>query len=178
MSWFVPLYYFCSFAGLVMVVGGIWLVYKEKIVIDRESKQVTEIETPIGKFKTNLPALVLFALGFVPLIFPIVKSVGYSNQLSIRGAISSDAHPVTIYAVVRTDSLQGNGEYNLQVPAPFGKAEDYRVVYVAGGTLSDNRVDTASQKSGVVKMPDQVIALRTPEYVPDLENVPDEREFK
>ncbi len=173
--WFVPLYYLCSLSGLVMVVGGIWLVYKEKIVIDRESKTVTEIETPIGKFKTNLPALVLFALGFVPLIFPIVKSVGYSNQMSIRGNVTSEAHPVTIYAVVRTDALQQNGEYSLEVPAPFGKVEDYRVVYVAGGMVLEERVDAENLKSGVVKMQSKVLtAPGTTQYVADVQDTPDE----
>ncbi|MEA2599876.1 MAG: hypothetical protein QOF89_868 [Acidobacteriota bacterium] len=37
----LPLYYLSSFAGLIMVVGGIWLIYKEKIYIDSESKQVS-----------------------------------------------------------------------------------------------------------------------------------------
>ncbi len=44
----IPLYYLSSFAGLVMVVGGIWLIYKQKICIDSESKQVTEIyQSPV-----------------------------------------------------------------------------------------------------------------------------------
>ncbi len=176
MSWFVPLYYFCSLAGLIMVAGGIWLVYKEKIFIDRESKQVTEIETPIGTFKTNIPALVLFALGFVPLIYPIVKSVGYSTQMSIRGKVSSDAHPVTIYAVVRKDALMGNGEYNLQVPAPFGKAGDYRIMYVVpGGTISEDLVDPSKQQSGVVTMQDTLLLVGgAKQYVPDVEAAPDD----
>ena len=34
----------------------IWLIYKEKIFIDRETKQITEIEIPGGwKFRTNIP---------------------------------------------------------------------------------------------------------------------------
>lgn len=177
MTYFVPLYYFCSFAGLVMVVGGIWLVYKEKIVIDRESKRVTEIVTPLGKFKTNFPALVLFALGFVPLIYPIYQSVGYSTQVSIRGDVTSDAHPVTIYAVVRKDLLHRDGQYSLQIPAPFGKAGDYRVVYLAGDrVMGEKLLDSSDQKSGVVTMQEQVLSLPgVKQYVPDLiEDVPDD----
>ncbi len=177
--WFVPLYYFCSFAGLAMVVGGIWLIYKQKIVIDRETKQVTEIETPVGKFKTNVPALVLFALGFVPLIYPIFRSVGYSQQVSIRGEVSSQTYPVTIYAVVRTDSIQHKGEYRLQVPAPFGAVQDYRIVYVAGEIISDNNVDPAKQESGVITMTPQVLSpgaaeAATPQFEQDLPPVPDD----
>src|SRR5215813_1014704 len=83
----VPLLYLCSLAGFSMVVGGIWLIYKEKIYIDRESKQVTEVKTPLGSFKTNIPALVLFALGFVPLIYPIVKSTELASEVKIIGKI-------------------------------------------------------------------------------------------
>ncbi len=177
MTWIIPLYYFCSFAGLVMVVGGIWLVYKEKIVIDRESKQVTEIETPLGKFKTNLPALVLFALGFVPLIFPIVRSVGYSTEMRIQGRVTSGAHPVTIYAVVTKDILQGDGVYNLRVPAPFGRAGDYRVMYVvAGETNSEDLVDASMQREGTVTMHDTLLKLGgAKEYAPaEVEALPDD----
>jgi hypothetical protein len=81
---FTPLYYLSSFAGLVMVAGGIWLLYKQKIYIDSESKQVIEVELPIGKFKTNLPVLVLFALGFVPLIYPLVLCHNMFPLLSIN----------------------------------------------------------------------------------------------
>jgi hypothetical protein len=177
MTWIVPLYYFCSFAGLVMVVGGIWLVYKEKIVIDRESKQVTEIETPFGKFRTNLPALVLFALGFVPLIFPIVRSVGYSTEMRIQGRITSGAHPVSIYAVVTKDVLQGDGVYNLHVPAPFGRAADYSIMYVVGGEAqSEDIVDPSTQQSGIVTMRDTSLAIgAAKQYVPgEVASIPDE----
>ncbi len=177
MTWIIPLYYFCSFAGLVMVVGGIWLVYKEKIVIDRESKQVTEIETPLGKFKTNLPALVLFALGFVPLIFPIVRSVGYSTEMRIQCRVTSGAHPVTIYAVVTKDVLQGDGVYNLHVPAPFGRPADYRVMYVVSGeTNSEDLVDASTQQNGTVTMHDTSLKLGgAKEYAPgEVETLPDD----
>jgi hypothetical protein len=174
-SWFVPLYYFSSLAGFVMVVGGIWLIYRQKIVIDRETKEVTEIETPLGKFKTNVPALALFALGFVPLIYPIVKSLGYSQKVSIRGEVSSDKYPVVIYAVVRTDSIQHKGEYRLDVPAPFGAMEDYRILYIAGEVISDNHVDPANQQSGgVIKIPPAELKAGSDQFEGDLPPVPDE----
>jgi hypothetical protein len=57
----IALYYMCSTAGLVMIGGGIWLNYKQKIYIDREWKRPVEINTPRGNFKSNYPALVVFA---------------------------------------------------------------------------------------------------------------------
>ena len=67
----IGLYYLSAGAGLYMVVGGIWLIYTEKIYIDRESKQPIEIQSPLGSFKSNYPALTLFALGFFPLVHPL-----------------------------------------------------------------------------------------------------------
>jgi hypothetical protein len=93
----IPLYYLSSLAGLIMVAGGIWLLYKQKIYIDKESNQVTEIETPLGKFKTNVPALVLFALGFVPLIYPIVQSSGFAEEVRIMGNVKAGTFPVQVY---------------------------------------------------------------------------------
>ena len=59
----IALYYVVAVAGFVMVVGGMWLIAKQKIYIDRESKQPVEIKLPLGvSVKSNYPALALFAL--------------------------------------------------------------------------------------------------------------------
>jgi len=34
---YMVLYYICEGAGLLMVVGGIWLIYKEKIFLDSQT---------------------------------------------------------------------------------------------------------------------------------------------
>ena len=70
----VPLLFMIVFAGFVMVAGGMWLLYKQKIVIDKESNQPIEISLPGDlKFKSNYPALALFVLGFFPLVYPLSK---------------------------------------------------------------------------------------------------------
>jgi len=144
----VPLLYLSAAAGLVMVVGGIWLIYKEKIYIDRETKQVTEVETPFGKFKTNVPALVLFVLGFVPLIYPIAKSVQFFKQVQIEGAVKADKFPVTVYAIIKLDTLQKDGHFVLPVPQ-LQDVPDYRILYLVNGTISDETtVDVRKVKDG------------------------------
>lgn len=172
---FVALYYLCSIAGFVMVVGGIWLVYKQKIYIDRESKQVTEIETPIGKFKTNLPALVLFALGFVPLIYPIVESRRFAEQVRIRGSVKSDVHPVFVYAATRSDALREDREFKFSVPRVRAVGEDYKVIYVAGETVVDDQVDLAESASGEIVLEPMVITdSGVTEFEGHIEAVPEE----
>jgi hypothetical protein len=152
----IPLYYLCSIAGFIMVVGGIWLIYKQKIYIDRESKQVTEIETPIGKFKTNIPALVLFALGFVPLIYPIVKMSEFTKEITkevkIVGNVKSSVHPVQVYAVLQMDSLIQDRDFSLWVPSSFS---EYRIIYITGNSVSEDLVDLQKKKSGEIRLNDK-----------------------
>ncbi|MBI3803978.1 MAG: hypothetical protein HY282_09490 [Nitrospirae bacterium] len=148
----LPLYYLSSFAGLIMVAGGIWLIYKQKIYIDRESKQVTEIETPIGKFKTNVPALVLFALGFVPLIYPIVKSAGFTEEVRIQGNVKASTFPVQVYAVIKSDSLLENRDFSLEVPVVENGA-DYKILYIAGSLVLEDQADLRKTQDGELKLP-------------------------
>lgn len=138
----------CSFAGLVMVVGGIWLIYKEKIYIDKETNQVTELETPLGKFKTNVPALVLFALGFVPLIYPIVKLSELLPEVTIEGAVQSNTYPVQIYAVVKTESLLGPRSFRINVPR-VGESGDYKILYIVPGVVSEDTAPVDKAKNSI-----------------------------
>ena len=158
---FTPLYYLSSFAGLVMVVGGIWLLYKQKIYIDSESKQVIEVELPIGKFKTNLPVLVLFALGFVPLIYPLAQCRDMFPLLSLKGSVEGDAFPVQVYAVVRKDFLNGPGDFSLKVPQLANLNQDYKIIYVVPGQPPmDYLPDFQEAKDGVLRLPRLVSSLQ------------------
>lgn len=118
-----------------MIAGGIWLIYKEKIFIDRETGKVMEIKTPVGKFKTNVPALVLFALGFFPLIMPMfLLSKLYDpalavRQISVAGMIEGNVYPVTVFAVMKTYELPQSGPYRFQFPVLPNY--DYQLYYMA-----------------------------------------------
>ncbi len=171
----IPLYYLSSFAGLVMVVGGIWLLYKQKIYIDRESKQVTEIETPIGKFKTNIPALILFALGFVPLIYPIIKSAENTQQINIRGKVKANEYPVQIYAVIKSESILENRAFSLQVPVFKDITGEYKVLYLVGNMIFEDLADLRNQKNGEIVLPGKEIQSSvTAKFKTNLQSVPDE----
>lgn len=155
----IPLYYLSSLAGLIMVAGGIWLIYKEKIYIDRESKEVTEIETPLGKFKTNVPALVLFALGFVPLIYPIIKSAGFAQEVRIEGNVKASTFPVQVYAVVKSDSLLENRDFSLEVPVAENNGGEYKILYIAGSLVLEERADLRKKQDGEIKLPDKELLV-------------------
>ena len=113
MDWkILVLYWLCSITGLIMMAGGVWLIYKEKIYIDRETNQVTEVELPwLGKLRTNAPALVLFLFGLVALIYPIYESKVVTEPtklVAIKGSVRSGTFPVYVYAVSNMDALQAS----------------------------------------------------------------------
>lgn len=123
-SWIIiPLYYFCSVAGLVMVVGGIWLIYKEKIFIDRETKQITEIEIPGGwKFRTNIPAMVLFVLGFFPLGYPLYELHGIVEKPDVEeigGTIDPPQRGVKVILAVKEFYPDLTGKFWFNVEKTF-----------------------------------------------------------
>jgi hypothetical protein len=142
----VPLYYISAIAGFVMVAGGMWLIYKEKIYIDRESKTITEVKTPLGTFKTNIPALVLFVLGFVPLFYPIVKSAESTPEIPLEGNVTSGDNPVVVYAAITSDYLDKGGAFTLKVPFFGDDSKEYKIIYNVVGT-SLFKADTVSLTS-------------------------------
>ena len=173
-NFIIPLYYLCSIARFIMVVGGIWLIYKQKIYIDKESQQVTEIETPIGKFKTNFPALVLFALGFIPLIYPIFELNGMRKEIKIAGNVESTIHPVQVYAVLETETLIQDRDFSLWVPS---SSKEYKILYVAKNIVLEDIANPGNKKGEVIKLlAKKIISDSTQSFEPNVSSVP--QEFK
>lgn len=150
-----------------MVVGGMWLIWKEKIYIDRETKQPIEIELPIvGKLKTNIPALVLFVIGFVLCIYPMLKNPP-PPELQLKGEVENDKdYPFEVYAAISTDNVKNRREITLSVPPLVGNHEDYKLLYVT----EDNRVfeETVPTKnqSGVIQLRTKAIPQKQVTYEP------------
>src|SRR5215831_5729383 len=136
-----PLYYISAIAGFVMVVGGMWLIYKEKIYIDRESNTVTEVKTPIGTFKTNIPALLLFLMGLGLMFYPIFESAKQMATVKVAGEFTPQNYPqnkssIDIYVVVRSDKVTNPGKFNFPVPF-LGSDYSYKVLYVVGSVVQE-----------------------------------------
>lgn len=164
------LYYVCATAGFVMVAGGIFMLYKQKIYIDRESQQITEIEAPLlGKFRTNVPALVLFVLGFVPLIYPLWLLRQLANQVEIVGTVKSTSYPVYVYAVTGVDTVRGERQFGLTMPL---SAKEYRILYMAGNAVVEDRASQRDIKRGQLVLPAKEIQVTAPRFEPDLAPVP------
>ena len=126
------MYAACSLAGLVMVVGGIWLIAKQKIYIDRETMQPITVEIPFGvRFKANSPALAFFVIGFVPLLFPVWKlnpqhyrHVEQANLISANPSpLSQEVDPsnrdMDVYVAVASHEHLDPGQEMLRLPVSF-----------------------------------------------------------
>jgi hypothetical protein len=150
MDYRILLLFMTEIAGLVMVVGGMWLIYKEKIYIDKESNQPVEIKLPGNfSFKSNYPALALFVLGFVPLIYPLQefsKLTEYPRvvRVKLKGVPDTNAYPALVYASIAPSAVTQKGD-SFSVPVPFiGKGdEEYKVLLVANDHVLDT--ETATQ---------------------------------
>jgi len=172
MDQYTPLYYLSAAGGLTMIVGGIWLIAKQKIYIDRETKQPTEIEIPIfGKLKTNTPALILFFLGLAGLWYPINALKSATKFLTVEGNVKFPKYPVTVYAVVQEATLQNDGSYNVTVPDLNEKNYTPVLVFLGGRYpfVRDSPVRKADQKNGIIPL--NMVIEGNPEgptYEPDI----------
>lgn len=172
----VYLLYLCSATGLIMVVGGIFLIYKEKIYIDSQTKKVTEFDTPIGKFKTNAPALALFVIGFIPLIYPVYEATKLKNNITLKGEVSGNEYPIQVYVILKSQSLNNSGKYVFTVPANSDNGH-YKLLYMAGDTVSEDVVDLGDVTNGMVNVKDRKLhnPVVSASYVSSgINEVPDE----
>jgi hypothetical protein len=164
------LYFLTALSGVAMVVGGMWLIYKQKIYIDRESNQPIEVTIPGGlTFKSNYPALALFALGFFPLIYPIhelsqLSDYPYVIRVKLKGAPTTNVYPALVYAASANASVAQNGD-SFSVKVPFiGKGDqEYKVLLIANDHVLD--MQTVSRSGdGDITVNFRSTIMAPPEY--------------
>jgi hypothetical protein len=141
-----PLFLLCSLAGVLLVAGSLYLVWKG--IIDFKSGQgVTEMEVGGAKIKTPVPAIVMFVLGVLMVVFPVYKSPdlcpdpGFHKRkpleiVELRGTVSDAAARVEVDAVV--DVQQAKASDNISLSVPYVENRRYVIRYLdrSGGELS------------------------------------------
>jgi hypothetical protein len=176
----VALYYLVAVAGFVMVVGGMWLIAKQKIYIDRESKQPVEIKLPLGvSVKSNYPALALFVLGFFPLVYPLQQINTLTEYVTvdtvrIKGLVEADAYPALVYASRAQDVLNKNGEF--RVPVPFlGKQDraEYRMLLIVNGRVLDEAHAERKESGEDIEVKFRRVVVEPARYTPNVSDTPD-----
>jgi hypothetical protein len=108
------LFLICSLAGLLLVSGSLYLLWKG-IIDFKEGQGVTEMEMPGGaKIKTPVPALVMFVLGVLMVVFPVYKRPEL-EIVKLRGVVATDAD-VEVHAVVDQREAHASNAFDLAVP--------------------------------------------------------------
>lgn len=139
------LFLLCSVAGLIMVIGSLFLLWKGRIYLDDKGNP-TQIELPMGiKFSTQVPVLVMFFFGVVLLIYPpyyfgktyhdanLCPDKAFHNRqfpemVAVTGNVFSPT-PIDVYAVV---GWQDKVRNTVLMELPFKKGGLYRLIYSDG----------------------------------------------
>jgi hypothetical protein len=165
-----PILLMTELSGVAMVVGGMWLIYKQKIYIDKESNQPVEVKLPGNfSFKSNYPALALFALGFFPLTFPFHELHDLPNYphvvtVKLTGVPDTKVYPALVYASVMPSAVTQDGD-SFSVPVPFiGKGDqEYKVLLIANEHVLDSET-VKKTGNGDIEIKFRPTILAPPEY--------------
>lgn len=126
------LYLLCATAGFIVAVGSLLLIWKGRIVVDAEAKQITKLELPFGiKLQTNLPMMLMFLFGSSLLAFPVWQATRAADNQKIaylNGKIESRGQEWKQVAAMAVADEKSNivHEFILQVPLTESQ---YTVVY-------------------------------------------------
>lgn len=134
----LSLFLLCSLAGLVMVAGSLFLLWKGRIYLDTEGKNVSEVELPMGiKFKTQFPVLVMFLFGAFMLSFPIFKHPRLCPNLSfhkhqplewveLKGKVEGEGQ---VMVVAIADSWRADATKGVDLKVPYIQNHTYIIKY-------------------------------------------------
>jgi hypothetical protein len=185
MDFYLLLFLLCSLAGLLMVMGSLFLLWKGRIYLDTEGGSVSKVELPMGiKFNTQFPVLVMFLFGVLMLIFPIyyaknicpnlpLHAKTFPEMVKVTGKVKTK-FPLTIYAVIDDQTMASSAViFNV----PFVKNARYRIMYSGNdGVLGEidtfslddpgkdyefreTEVQTASKSNPMLEIPKQAEAV-------------------
>lgn len=113
---------------LTIILGFIALL-TQKIYIDRNTQQPTEIEIPtVGRMKTNFPALVFVVLGFFLAFYTIPKSFPpQKNEWVVTGSFVSGEDinwqdgTLTVFPADFKCAVDPNGRFEIKAKIEEGK---------------------------------------------------------
>jgi hypothetical protein len=173
------LFILCSVAGIIMVIGSLFLLYRGRIYLDTEGKSVSQVELPMGiKFSTQYPVLVMFLFGVFMLVFPVNYAKNICPDLSlhrkvfpeivrVKGkVISKDAKDrIDVYAVV---DEQSNAHDEVILNVPFKPNGRYQIVYSTNNRILDSVPFMAENPQQLVTLRDVAVQSSEQPLTPPL----------
>jgi hypothetical protein len=155
------LFFLCGLVGAFLVVGGFVLLYKGKISLSGGG-EATVIRTPIGSFQTNFPALVLFALALVPLIYPLWRIRELRQMVVVVGRVKSTEPDVEVLLVRDSRPMRVRPEgsaFVFRVPR-----DEYSIDYRIGDQFvpTGDLIEPEDCKHGRCELTDMVYEVDEP----------------
>jgi len=139
--------YLCAGGGLLLVVGCLWLLFSQRVVLDKETGQVTQVELPMGfKLATNVPIVILFFLGGFLLVYAAQEVRNFGEEVSVDGDVAGTKSDVQLYASVASQSLPGSGPFTLPLPVTHPQRKYMLIFTMNGKVIFHTLVDPAKAK--------------------------------
>lgn len=140
MSSGLPILYLCAIGGLFTIVFSFWLLWKQRIFLDSTSKEITEIELPLGiKVKTSLPVILLILIGGALLMYSVNEVQQLGREVTVDGKVSGTATSVELFASVASQAVPQGGDFSFQLPVTY-PARKYTLLYAVAGNLVAHQI--------------------------------------
>jgi len=136
----LPILYICAIGGFLIIAASFLLLWKRRIFLDRTTKEVTEIELPLGiKAKSQAPVILLILIGGVLMMFSVVEVQKFGEEVTVNGQVNGSPTSVELYASVASQALPRGGKFSLPLPLTH-PSRTYTLLYAVGGTVIDSRL--------------------------------------
>jgi hypothetical protein len=170
-----PVLYLCAGGGIVIVGGCLWLLLKGKIYLDRETKQVTDVELPLGfKVKSSAPVVVLFVLGTLLLFYAANQAAALRKQevalgatVDVRGGVIGNNSQVALYASLSSTLVPDEGEFDMSLPMPH-PTRPYTLLYLVDGKIVGHQLFDPVEDIGKHLTPMDISVPHEPQFVGDI----------
>lgn len=164
-----------ALCGLLMVIGGMVLLYKGVITLNQASKQeAASLEfKKMLKITTHYPALGLFIIGLAFVIIAVVFSKSTQNQFEITGRITNIEDPNSLRVMITIPTWEGtadaDGEINAMV---IPKTDIFNVWFTYPGYRDFKMsVKTKESKLGVIEIGEKQLEKLVEKPQPDPKNI-------
>lgn len=151
------IYILCICGGFILLLGGLWLVSKKKILVDTQSGAVIDMEIPLlGKLKTNIPGVVFFLLGFGLVAFPVYRIDQLSPIFHIKGEADAGTGQIHVYIALQPELIEKEKKDFLVSAPSSDQFERYEVLYISGKELLAHHVIPVKRPGKTATVPDKV----------------------
>lgn len=160
-----------AICGLLMVIGGMVLLYKGVITLNQASKQeAASLEfKKMLKITTHYPALGLFIIGLAFIIVAIVFSKSTQNQFEITGRITNIDDPNSLRVMITIPTWEGTADADGEINAFVIPKTDLFNVWLTCPGYRDFKmsIKTKESKLGVIRIGEKKLEKLVEKPPPD-----------